>query len=77
MEGAVSEKRKAFAATHRSYEDRQAYAFASRRASSVIAKAKVDAWQRTCSSLSPKSNTKSVLSLLRSTPGFPFSFSSS
>ena len=41
----VSEKRKAFAAAHRSDEDRQAYISASRHASSVIAKAKTEAWQ--------------------------------
>ena len=78
MEEAVSERRKAFAAVHRSDEDRQAYISASRRASSVIAKAKAEAWQTTCSSLSPKSNPKSVHSLLRSiasssssSPNFP------
>ena len=78
MEGAVSEKRKAFAAAHRSDEDRQAYITAFRRASSVIAKAKAGAWQTTCYSLSPKSNPKSVHSLLRpiagsssSSPNFP------
>ena len=69
VEGAVSERRKAFAAAHRSDEDRQAYISASRRASFVIAKAK--AWQATCSSLSPKSNPKSVHSLLRSIAGSP------
>ena len=74
MEGAVSEKRKAFAAAHRSDEDRQAYITAFRRASSVIAKAKAGAWQTTCYSLSPKSNPKSVHSLLRSIAG---SYSSS
>ena len=77
MEQAVSERRKAFASAHRSDEDRQAYISASRRASSVIAKAKAEAWQTTCSSLSPKSNPKSVHSLLRSIAGSPFlSFSS-
>ena len=40
---AFSERRKAFAAAHRSDEDRQAYIFASQRASSVIAKAKTEA----------------------------------
>ena len=40
VEEAVSERRRAFAAAHRSDEDRQAYISASRRASSVIAKAK-------------------------------------
>ena len=74
---AVSERRKAFAAAHRSDEDRQAYISASRSASSVIAKAKVEAWQTTCSSLSPKSNPKSVHSLLRSIAGSSSSSSSS
>ena len=60
VEGVVSERCKAFAAAHRSDEDRQAYISASRRASSVIAKAKADAWQTTCSSLSFKSNPKTL-----------------
>ena len=71
MEGAVNERRKAFAAAHRSDEDRQAYISASRRASSVIAKAKAEAWQTTCTSLSPKSNPKSLHSFLRSIAGSP------
>ena len=54
VEEGVSERRKAFAAAHRSNEDRQAYISVSRRVSSVIAKAKTVAWQTTCSSLSPK-----------------------
>ena len=69
VESAVSERRKAFAAAHRSDEDRQAYISASPRTSSVIAMAKTEAWQTTCSSLSPKSNPKSVHSLLRSIAG--------
>ena len=69
VEEAVSERRKAFAAAYRSDEDRQAYISASRRALSMIAKAKAEAWQTTCSSLSPKSNPKSVHSLLRSIAG--------
>ena len=77
VEQAVSERRKAFAAAHRSDEDRQAYISASRRASSVIAKAKAKAWQTTCSSLSPNSNPKSVHSLLRLIAGSPSSSSSS
>ena len=77
VEEAVSERRKAFAAAHRSDEDRQAYISASRRASSVIPKAKTEAWQTTCSSLSPKSNPKSVHSLLRSIAGSPSSSCSS
>ena len=55
VESAVSKRRRAFATAHRSDEDRQAYISASRRASSVIAKAKAEARQTTCSSLSPKS----------------------
>ena len=77
VEEAVSERPKAFAAAHRSNEDRQAYISASRCASSVIAKAKAEAWQTTCSSLSPRSNPKSVHSLLRSIAGSPSSSSSS
>ena len=77
VEQAVSERRKAFAAAHRNDEDRQAYISASRRASSVIAKAKTEAWQTTCSSLSPRSNPKSVHSLLRSIAGSSSSSSSS
>ena len=76
VEGAVSERRKAFAAAHRKDQDRKAYISASRRASSVIAKAKAEAWQTTCSSLSPKSNSKSVYFLLRSIAS-SFSFSPS
>ena len=75
MEEAVSERRKAFAVTHRSDEDCQAYISASRRVSSVIAKA--EAWQATCSFLSPKSNPKSVYSLLCSVAGSSSSSSSS
>ena len=67
IEGAVSERRKTIAAAHRSDEDRQAYISSSLRASSVIAKA--EAWQTTCSFLSPKSNPKSVCFLFRSVAG--------
>ena len=77
VESAVSERRKAFAAAHGSDEDRRAYISASRHASSVIAKAKAETWQTTCSSLSPKSNPNSVHSLLRSIAGLSSSFSSS
>ena len=69
VEGAVGERCKAFAAAHKDDEDCQVYICASRRPSSVIAKAKVETWQTTCSSLSPKSNPKSVYSLLRSVAG--------
>ena len=77
VEQAVSERRRAFATAHRSDEDRQAYISASRRASSVIAKAKAEAWQTICTSLSPKSNPKSVHFLLRSIAGSPSSSPSS
>ena len=77
VEVAVCERCKAFAAAHRSDEDRQAYISASRRASSVIAKVKAEAWQTTCSFFTPKSNPKSVHSLLRSIAGSPSSSSSS
>ena len=77
VEEAVSKRRKAFPAAHRSDEGRQAYISASRRASSVIAKAKAKAWQTTCFSLSPKPNPKTVHSLLRSIAGSPSSSSSS
>ena len=65
MKEAISERRKAFAAAHRSDENRQDFISASRRASSVIAKAETS----TCSSLSPKSNPKSVYFIFRSVPG--------
>ena len=77
VEEAVGERRRAFATAHRSDEDRQAYISASQRASSVIAKAKTEAWQMTGTSLSPKSNPKSVHSLLHSIAGSPSSSSSS
>ena len=69
VEEAVSERRKAFAAVHRSDKNCQAYIFASRRAMSVIAKAKAETSQATCFSLSPKSNPESVYSLFRSFAG--------
>ena len=62
MEEAICERHRAFAATHRSDEDRQAYISASRRASSVIDKAKTEAWQATCSSLSFKSDSELLYS---------------
>ena len=77
VEDAVNEKRKAFAAADRSDEDRQAYISASRRGLSVIAKGKAEAWQRTCSSLLPKSNPKSAYPILRFVAGSPSSSSSS
>ena len=75
VESAVSERHKAFAAAHRSDEDRQAYISASHHASLVIPKA--EAWQTTCSSLSPKSSPESVYSLLHAVTGFSSSSSTS
>ena len=75
VESAVSKRRKAFVVAQGSDEDQQAYISASRCASSVIAKA--DAWQTTCSSLSPKSNPNSVHSLICSIAGSPSSSCSS
>ena len=79
VEEVVSKRCKTFAAAHRSDEDGQAYISASRCTSSVIAKAQ--AWQTTSSSLSPKSNPKTVYSLIcyivassslsSSSPNFP------
>ena len=77
VKSAVNERRKSFAADHRSDKNRQAYISAFRRSSSVISKAKAEAWQTTCSSLSLKSNPKSVHSFLRCIAGSPSSFSSS
>ena len=68
VESAVGERRKAFAAVYRSDEDHPAYISAS-RASSIIARAKAEAWQTTCSFLSPKSNLKTVYSLFQSVDG--------
>ena len=42
------------------------------RWSTVISKAKAKSWQKTCSSLSPKTRPSEVFSLLRSISGSPF-----
>ena len=77
VEEAVGEGRGAFAAAHRGDEDRQACISASRRTSSIIARAKAGTWQMACFSLSPRSDPESVRSLLRSVAGSPCSSSSS
>ena len=69
VECAVSERRKAFAVAHKGEEERQAYISASRHASSVISQAKAATWREKCSSLTPKSDPRSVYSLLRSIAG--------
>ena len=68
-EGVVIERRKTFAAAHRSDEDRQTYISASQQALSIIAP-KAEALQTTSSSLSPKPNSKAVYYLLRSVADF-------
>ena len=75
MEEEVKERRKTFAAAHRSDKDRQACTSASGHSSSVSAKAKAEAWQATCSSLSL--SPKSVFFFLRFAAGFSSSSSSS
>ena len=77
IKGAISERCKAFAVAYGSDEDRQAYISASRLASSVIGKAKVVALRMTCCSFSPKSNPKSVYSIVYSVAGYPSSSFSS
>ena len=62
MEDAINKRRKAFATANRSNEERQTYISVSRRASSVIAKAKAGVLQAICASLLSKSNPKSVCS---------------
>ena len=73
VEEAVSERRKAFAASPTSGKDCQAYISATQRASLVTAKAKAEAWQTTCSFLSHKSNPKCVYSFPGSIAGSPSS----
>ena len=65
LEEAVSERRKAFAAVHRSDEDRQA----SRTCFVCHLKPKTQSWQATCTSLSPKSNPRYMYPLLCSVAG--------
>ena len=71
VEKAVSKRPKAFAAANTNDEDCQAYISAFQHVSSVTAKAKAEACLARCSSLffSPKSEPKSVYSLLRSFAG--------
>ena len=68
--------RKAFAKAHCSEEDHQHYITTSRYTSTVISKAKAKSWQKTCSSLSPKTHPSEVFSLLCSISGSPSSTTS-
>ena len=71
--GAGFESRKAFAKAHCSEEDCQNCISISRYITTVISKAKAESWQKTCSSLSPKTCPSKVSSLLRSNSGSPSS----
>ena len=55
MKEAVSKRRKAFVAGHRRDEDGQAYISVSQHGSSIIVKAKAEAWKATCLAIFPKS----------------------
>ena len=68
---AIAKRRKVFAKAHCSEEDRQNYISISRYTATVISKAKAKSWQKTCSSLSPKTRPNEVFSLLRSISGPP------
>ena len=66
---AVRERRRARSVAHRSESHRLKYIDASRRASSVISRAKSATWQATCSSLSPRSDPRAVFRLLNAFSG--------
>ena len=63
-ESAERERRRARFEAHRSEAHRLRYIDASRRASSVIFRAKSATWQAICSNLSPRSDPRAVLRLL-------------
>ena len=67
-ESAVWERRRARSVAHRSESHRLRYINGSRRASSVISRAKSATWQATCSNLSPRSDPRAVTGCLFSTP---------
>ena len=73
---AVAKCRRAFAKVHCSKEDRQNYISINRYTSTVITKAKAKSWQKTCSSLSPKTRPSKVFSLLHSISDSPSPISS-
>ena len=68
-ESAVRERRRARSVAHRSESHRLRYIDASRRASSVISRAKSATWQATCSNLSPRSDPRAVFRLLNAISG--------
>ena len=68
-ESAVRERRRACSVAHRSESHRLRYIDASRRASSVISRAKSATWHATCSNLSPRSDPCAVFRLLNAISG--------
>ena len=68
-ESAVRERRRARSEAHRSEAHRFTYIDASRRASSVISRAKSATWQATCSYLSPRFDPRAVFRLLNAISG--------
>ena len=65
----MRERRRARSVAHRSESHRLRYIDASRRASSVISRAKSATWQATCSNLSPRSDPRAVFRLLNAISG--------
>ena len=65
----MRERRRARSVAHRSESHRLRYIDASRRASSVISRAKSATWQVTCSNLSPRSDSRAVFRLLNAISG--------
>ena len=68
-ESAVRERRRVRFVAHRSESHRLRYIDASRRASSVISRAKSATWQATCSNLSPRSDPRAVFRFLNAISG--------
>ena len=68
VESAVQEQRRARSEAHQSEAHRLRYIDASRRASSVICRAKSATWQATCSNLFPHSDPCAVFKLLLRLP---------
>ena len=65
----MREQRRARSEAHQSEVHRLRYIDASRRASSVISRAKSSTWQATCSNLSPRSDPCAVFRLLKAISG--------
>ena len=65
----MRDRRRARSEAHRSEAHRLRYIDASRRASSVISRAKFATWQAICSNLSPRSDPRAVFRLLNAISG--------